>query len=294
MIERESLADVTRAPSCPRAFARVVARAVARALIHGFFTARDILSFAARFLRALTLVDARRHSTNASTRGTTPVRAPRALGFVVRVPLARGASRGAIAKVADLASMCATHRVTHCVMYDVQGALARGRAVDALVDELARRALERGFTYVARACDAHRGGSLRVLSQSVAKELASVNARHVVIDVVGGRDACAALVEAARSADIGAAEDANASDDGRFAYKSHVERLERWMSERGSFLPPADAVIVFGETFTLDGFPPWQLHGAELYHEKSLERFTERDFNRIIDRYMHTAQRFGK
>ena len=49
-----------------------------------------------------------------------------------------------------------------------------------------------------------------------------------------------------------------------------------------------------GATFHLQGYPPWQLHAAELFHEESLDRFSRRDLARVIDKYAKTAQRFGK
>lgn len=221
-----------------------------------------------------------------------------AADVVARVIVARGSAR-------------------RVVVYDRDGEFARVRGM---------RALERAFgamvlrakgearaalTYALRACDAQRGGLIRHVSgvdrvdddemssgekyASLAGEGERRRRRHVVVDVVGGRDACAALVDAARNADV--IDDKDIVDDAadvKFTYKPKVERLERWMRERGSFIPPPDAIIVFGETFHLDGFPPWQLHAAELYHERAIETFTERDFDSIVERFARTAQRFGK
>jgi len=215
-----------------------------------------------------------------------------AADVVARVIVARGSAR-------------------RVVVYDRDGEFARVRGMRALERAFGAMVLRakdeaRAFTYALRACDAQRGGLIRHVSgvdrvdddemSSDKKDVSlagECERRHVVVDVLGGRDACAALVDAARNADI---DDKDMVDDAnvKFTYKPKVERLERWMRERGSFIPPPDAIIVFGETFHLDGFPPWQLHAAELYHERAIETFTERDFDSIIERFARTAQRFGR
>mmetsp|Transcript_4829 Transcript_4829/g.17564 ORF Transcript_4829/g.17564 Transcript_4829/m.17564 type:complete len:329 (-) Transcript_4829:55-1041(-) len=206
----------------------------------------------------------------------------------------------------------ARESVRRVVVYDRDGEFARVRGMRALERAFGTMVLRakdeaRALTYALRACDAQRGGLIRHVSgidrvddDEMSSDEKNVSLagegkrRHVVVDVLGGRDACAALVDAARNADVIDDKDIVDDADVKFTYKPKVERLERWMRERGSFIPPPDAIIVFGETFHLDGFPPWQLHAAELYHERAIETFTERDFDSIMERFARTTQRFGR
>ena len=153
-----------------------------------------------------------------------------------------------------------------------------------------------------RVVDAGDGGKIRECARGASAGRGEASSD---VDALGPRDACAALLDAARHAEL---DDGDASLEGaiasardgygvewaKFKYKPDVVRLERWMRERGTFLPPADVAVVFGATFHLQGYPPWQLHAAELFHEESLDRFSRRDLARVIDKYAKTAQRFGK
>ena len=235
-------------------------------------------------------------------------RAPGVIGVVVHDAGRRlDAAADVVARV-----LVARESVRRVVVYDRDGDFARVRGMRALERAFGAMMLRakdeaRALTYALRACDAQRGGLIRHVSgidrvddDEMSSDEKNVSLagegkrRHVVVDVLGGRDACAALVDAARNADVIDDKDIVDDADVKFTYKPKVERLERWMRERGSFIPPPDAIIVFGETFHLDGFPPWQLHAAELYHERAIETFTERDFDSIMERFARTAQRFGR
>mmetsp|Transcript_7216 Transcript_7216/g.23884 ORF Transcript_7216/g.23884 Transcript_7216/m.23884 type:complete len:329 (+) Transcript_7216:112-1098(+) len=235
-------------------------------------------------------------------------RAPGVIGVVVHDAGRRlDAAADVVARV-----IFARESVRRVVVYDRDGEFARVRGMRALERAFGTMVLRakdeaRALTYALRACDAQRGGLIRHVSgidrvddDEMSSDEKNVSLagegkrRHVVVDVLGGRDACAALVDAARNADVIDDKDIVDDADVKFTYKPKVERLERWMRERGSFIPPPDAIIVFGETFHLDGFPPWQLHAAELYHERAIETFTERDFDSIMERFARTAQRFGR
>lgn len=235
-------------------------------------------------------------------------RAPGVIGVVVHDAGRRlDAAADVVARV-----IFARESVRRVVVYDRDGEFARVRGMRALERAFGTMVLRakdeaRALTYALRACDAQRGGLIRHVSgidrvddDEMSSDEKNVSLagegkrRHVVVDVLGGRDACAALVDAARNADVIDDKDIVDDADVKFTYKPKVERLERWMRARGSFIPPPDAIIVFGETFHLDGFPPWQLHAAELYHERAIETFTERDFDSIMERFARTAQRFGR
>ena len=261
--------------------------------------------------------DGRDGGGDASTRGrrwhdrasvAVEGRAPGVIGVVVHDAGRRlDAAADVVARV-----IFARESVRRVVVYDRDGEFARVRGMRALERAFGTMVLRakdeaRALTYALRACDAQRGGLIRHVSgidrvddDEMSSDEKNVSLagegkrRHVVVDVLGGRDACAALVDAARNADVIDDKDIVDDADVKFTYKPKVERLERWMRERGSFIPPPDAIIVFGETFHLDGFPPWQLHAAELYHERAIETFTERDFDSIIERFARTAQRFGR
>ena len=261
--------------------------------------------------------DGRDGGGDASTRGrrwhdrasvAVEGRAPGVIGVVVHDAGRRlDAAADVVARV-----IFARESVRRVVVYDRDGEFARVRGMRALERAFGAMMLRakdeaRALTYALRACDAQRGGLIRHVSgidrvddDEMSSDEKNVSLagegkrRHVVVDVLGGRDACAALVDAARNADVIDDKDIVDDADVKFTYKPKVERLERWMRERGSFIPPPDAIIVFGETFHLDGFPPWQLHAAELYHERAIETFTERDFDSIIERFARTAQRFGR
>jgi hypothetical protein len=261
--------------------------------------------------------DGRDGGGDASTRGrrwhdrasvAVEGRAPGVIGVVVHDAGRRlDAAADVVARV-----IVARGSARRVVVYDRDGEFARVRGMRALERAFGAMMLRakdeaRALTYALRACDAQRGGLIRHVSgidrvddDEMSSDEKNVSLagegkrRHVVVDVLGGRDACAALVDAARNADVIDDKDIVDDADVKFTYKPKVERLERWMRERGSFIPPPDAIIVFGETFHLDGFPPWQLHAAELYHERAIETFTERDFDSIIERFARTAQRFGR
>ena len=70
--------------------------------------------------------------------------------------------------------------------------------------------------------------------------------------------------------------------------------LEAWMEARGSMLPNVDVTVVFGRHFHLSGYPPWQLHKAEMYHRRSLRGFTRKSLGEILRRYAGVSQRFGR
>lgn len=209
-------------------------------------------------------------------------------------------------KVCEICEWCATRGVASVMVYDREGVCASAAGVKALERGLRQRgkgsgrALD-GFDFVLSVVDACDGGKIKEIAES-----SRGGSGRIEVCAVGGRDACAALVDAARRVEFDDTDgeeeddgDSNASTAdgttmGTFTYKRDVTRLERWMRKQGTFLPPSDAVIVFGSTFHLDGYPPWQAHAAQLYHEESLARFTSSDFERIIDRYRSTAQRFGR
>ena len=66
------------------------------------------------------------------------------------------------------------------------------------------------------------------------------------------------------------------------------------MEARGSMLPNVDVTVVFGRHFHLSGYPPWQLHKAEMYHRRSLRGFTKKSLGEILRRYAGVSQRFGR
>jgi hypothetical protein len=197
-------------------------------------------------------------------------------------------------QISKIVGWCSRRGVGRTSVYDGTGRMRDGAGREALERALRKRSEEEAFEYVLRACDETRGGAVR----EVGRGGRAGGGGTVEVDALGGRDACAALVDAARRADLdddsGEIEDERERGGREFAYRNKVRKLERWMRDEGTFLPPADVVVVFGPTFHLDGYPPWQLHAAELFHEESLERFSHDDFTRIIGKYLTTAQRFGK
>ena len=53
-------------------------------------------------------------------------------------------------------------------------------------------------------------------------------------------------------------------------------RSRRGWRRGGACLPNVDVTVVFGRHFHLSGYPPWQLHKAEMYHRRSLRGFTRK------------------
>ena len=250
--------------------------------------------------------------------GAAPGRAPKRVGLCLVLDddfedagdddtEARETTKTMMEKVCEICEWCATRGVASVMVYDREGVCASAAGVKALERGLRQRGKGRGsaldgFDFVLSVVDACDGGKIKEIARS-----SRGGSGRIEVCAVGGRDACAALVDAARRVEFDDEDedeeeervDSNAStaDDttmGTFTYKRDVTRLERWMRKQGTFLPPSDAVVVFGSTFHLDGYPPWQAHAAQLYHEESLARFTSSDFERIIDRYRSTAQRFGR
>lgn len=247
--------------------------------------------------------------------GAAPGRAPKRVGVCVVMDDDfedadddKAAPTTTMEKMCEICEWCATRGVASLMVYDREGVCASVAGVKALECGLRQRgkgsgrALD-GFDFVLSVVDACDGGKIKEIARS-----SRGGSGRIEVCAVGGRDACAALVDAARRVEFddtdeeeeeedGGDSNASTADDttmGTFTYKRDVTRLERWMRKQGTFLPPSDAVIVFGSTFHLDGYPPWQAHAAQLYHEESLTRFTSSDFERIIDRYRSTAQRFGR
>ena len=226
--------------------------------------------------------------------GAKPTRAPRTLAVIVAMDEDACGLETCVRRVSEIVEWCSRRGVERTSVYDGTGRMRDGAGREALERALRKRSEEEAFKYVLRACDETQGGVVR----EVGRGGRAGDRGTMEVDALGGRDACAALVDAARRADLDddseESEDESESGGKRFAYKDKVRELERWMRDEGTFLPPADVVVVFGPTFHLDGYPPWQLHAAELFHEESLERFSHDDFTRIIDKYLTTAQRFGK
>lgn len=50
---------------------------------------------------------------------------------------------------------------------------------------------------------------------------------------------------------------------------------------------------VFGNAFTLAGFPPWRLRLAEVHHLGPLRALTAARFDGALRRFHRTHQRFG-
>jgi len=226
--------------------------------------------------------------------GAKPTRAPGTLAVIVAMDEDACGLETCATQISKIVGWCSRRGVGRTSVYDGTGRMRDGAGREALERALLKRSEEEAFEYVLRACDETRGGAVR----EVGRGGRAGGGGTVEVDALGGRDACAALVDAARRADLdddsGEIEDERERGGRKFAYRNKVRKLERWMRDEGTFLPPADVVVVFGPTFHLDGYPPWQLHAAELFHEESLERFSHDDFTRIIGKYLTTAQRFGK
>lgn len=228
---------------------------------------------------------------DARANGTATGRTPRTWAMIVASDALGDAVVGTCDKLVEVVEWCGEIGVERASVYESGGTVADAARRGVLRDALERRFARTGSGYVLRACDAANGGKIELIAARAA--VASSSGRSIEIDALGANDACAALVDAARRADL-RREDEDEDENVPFANKRDVGRLEEWMREHGSFLPPADVVVVFGGAFQLHGYPPWQLHAAELFHEESLARFSRHDFERIVAKYRATAQRFGR
>ena len=144
---------------------------------------------------------------------------------------------------------------------------------------------------------ARRAASRRTSARS-ARESSGTGTESVTttVDLLCGGDGGAALVDAARRWGEGNGDgdgdgDARASDA---RGPTTPAALEAWMEARGSMLPNVDVTVVFGRHFHLSGYPPWQLHKAEMYHRRSLRGFTRKSLGEILRRYAGVSQRFGR
>lgn len=271
-ILRRVVTTVARALGCARFDARQgVRRALARALRAGADRGLD--------------GDAR----GGTAGGTAARRTPRTWAMILASDALGDTVGVTCEKVVEVATWCREIGVERASVYEAGGTVADASGRKALRDALERRFVSTG--YVLRACDAANGGKIEVIAERA--PAAASTGRSIEIDALRAHDACAALLDAARRADL-RREDECEDENVAFANKRDVGRLEEWMRENGSFLPPADVVVVFGGAFQLNGYPPWQLHAAELFHEKSLMRFSRSDFERIVEKYRATAQRFGR
>ncbi|OUS45751.1 hypothetical protein BE221DRAFT_213355 [Ostreococcus tauri] len=255
--------------------ALVVRHLVRRSCVAVASWARSIAR-GARVMSSTSPVGASRAGPGRETRTRADAK-PRTAAFVLARDGIGEDARATCERLAEIASWCGAVGIERVSAYESSGRVADGRGRDAMRDALERRARRDGFAYVLRACDRENGGKIDV-------------------DALRAEDACAALVAAATRADVESVDDERDEDhEGRaFENKRHVGKIERWMRDRGNFLTPADVVVVFGEVFHLDGYPPWQLYAAEMFHETSLEAFTREKFARIVEKYRTTAQRFGR
>ena len=284
-----------------RAWARRVVDATFRALGCERFEPRRGLRHA---MRAMNAELRRRVGGYEGLGGDAPRRPPRTLSVIATCGEGDGDLERFVERAVNVARWCARCGVERVSVYDGGGRATTTRGIEALREalETSRRDRE-GVGYVLRVVDADDGGKIRECARGAS---AGRGEASIDVDALGPRDACAALLDAARHAEleeegddslegaIASARDGDGVEWAKFKYKPNVVRLERWMRERGTFLPPADVAVVFGATFHLQGYPPWQLHAAELFHEESLDRFSRRDLARVIDKYAKTAQRFGK
>ncbi|GAB4824259.1 hypothetical protein N2152v2_011305 [Parachlorella kessleri] len=72
-------------------------------------------------------------------------------------------------------------------------------------------------------------------------------------------------------------------------------RLRERLGEAAGSLASAelDLLLVFGEAFTLAGYPPWAVRTSEIYHMGLLQQLRWQDLQRVLQRYLGTKQRFG-
>ena len=176
--------------------------------------------------------------------GAKPTRAPRTLAVIVAMEEDACGLETCVRRVSEIVEWCSRRGVERTSVYDGTGRMRDGAGRQALERALQKRSEEEAFEYVLRACDETQGGAIR----EVGRGGRAGGRRTVEVDALGGRDACAALVDAARRADLDddseESEDESESGGKRFAYKDKVRELERWMRDEGTFLPPADVVVV--------------------------------------------------
>ena len=272
--------------------ALVVRHLVRRSCVAVASWARSIAR-GARAVRSTSPAGAWRAGPGRETRTRADAK-PRTAAFVVARDGIGEDARATCERLAEIASWCGAVGIERVSAYESSGRVADGRGRDAMRDALERRAKRDGFSYVLRACDRENGGKIDVIARGGSDGGSS--AWTIEVDALRAEDACAALVAAARRADVESVDDERDEDHEEHAFenKRNVGKIERWMRDRGNFLTPADVVVVFGEVFHLDGYPPWQLHAAEMFHETSLEAFTREKFARIVEKYRTTAQRFGR
>eukprot|EP00803_Ostreobium_quekettii_P000086 evm.model.scf_328.10 EVM.evm.TU.scf_328.10 scf_328:80303-80863(+) len=54
-----------------------------------------------------------------------------------------------------------------------------------------------------------------------------------------------------------------------------------------------EIMFVVGDALSLAGCPPWHARFSEIYHLGAAAKITQRGFQRALDRFMGTEQRFG-
>ena len=150
---------------------------------------------------------------------------------------------------------------------------------------------------------ARRAASRRTSSRDGSGTGTGTESATTTVDLLWGGDGGAALVDAARRWGEGNGDNWDGDgdgDEGGDAGASDARgpttpaALEAWMEARGSMLPNVDVTVVFGRHFHLSGYPPWQMHKAEIYHRPSLRGFTRKSLGEILRRYAGVSQRFGR
>ena len=71
-------------------------------------------------------------------------------------------------------------------------------------------------------------------------------------------------------------------------------QIERWLDTNNALLPAVDVLVVFGPHFHVAGYPPWQLHKAEMYHRRSIGFFTRDGLREVLSKYAGVSKRNGR
>lgn len=82
--------------------------------------------------------------------------------------------------------------------------------------------------------------------------------------------------------------------------KSEYEDDRVTVDEISSYLkgmngvPDPDLIVYFGQTLSLQGYPPWQSRLSEIVHLRSHKHITYKEFYKVLKRYSRCEQRVGK
>lgn len=110
---------------------------------------------------------------------------------------------------------------------------------------------------------------------------------HLVVEVLCIRDGKQAIVDAARNICLKSLQAGAISD-------IREEDINTSLKEIGGFGPDPDLLLLFSNSRTLQGFPPWRLRLTEILYVGPIKDMSEATIFQALEEYSYKHHRYGK